>query len=880
MRQEYESLVDHKVFSLSEMPEGKSPVGCKWLYNVKYDPNGGVKHKARLVAKGYSQIQGQDYDSVFSPLKGGNLQSCSVQRDYLLDVEVKNYQHILALAFAVKEINNDPRILPNITLGFHLYDSYYSAPMTYKATLQLLSLHHKFVPNYKCDVQSNLIAIIGGLESKTSLYMATILNIYKTPQLSYGSVLSGLNDRRLFSSLYQMVPNDIHQYIGLVQLLVHFQWVWVGIFVIDDDSGETFLQTLLPLLSQSGICFAFIDRIQKVTYVDGMIELFLRKFETFRTLMESKVNVFVVNGAPPSMENLSWHLQVVDLSSPTGKVWVVTAHWDFILKNHQREWDIQDFHGAISLTIHSNQPTGFRTFLYSINPSWAKKDGFIKGFWEQAFDCLMKKSRESDGEETKEACTGKEKLENLPGPFFEMSMTGHSYNIYNAVYAVAHALHVISETRSKVRMKNWNLSAWQLSHSLRSISFNNSIGDSVNFDANGELIEKFDVTNWVTFSNHSFIRVKVGSFDPHVPTGKELKIQDEKLVWHRWFTQVPPLSVCNDNCPPAYSKRKKEGEPYCCYDCAPCPHGKISDQKDMDDCIRCPEDQYPSQAQNECFTKKMSFLTFEEPLGIALVSFILSFSLTTVCVLIIFIKNHDTPIVRANNQSLTYILLISLLLCFLCSFLFIGQPGRVTCLLRQTSFGIVFSVALSSVLAKTITVVLAFMATKPGSRVRRWVGKRLTNSIVLSSSFIQAGLCTIWQSSSPPFPYMDTHSLDDKIIVECNEGSATMFYCVLGYMGFLAIVSFTVAFFARKLPDSFNEAKFITFSMLVFCSVWASFLPTYHSIKGKSMVAVEIFSILASSAGLLGCIFSPKCYIILLMPELNNKHHLTTRKYQ
>ncbi|XP_063813482.1 vomeronasal type-2 receptor 26-like [Pseudophryne corroboree] len=248
-----------------------------------------------------------------------------------------------------------------------------------------------------------------------------------------------------------------------------------------------------------------------------------------------------------------------------------------------------------------------------------------------------------------------------------------------------------------------------------------------------------------------------------------------------------------------------------------------------------------------------------------------SFSAITLFILRNFIYYWNTPIVKANNRAVSLILLISILLSFLCVFLFLGRPVDITCRLRQTSFGIFFSTAVSSVLAKTVTVCIAFKATKPGSPWRKWITLKVSNYVVIVCSSVQALICGIWLSVSPPYQEYDHHSYQGMIIIQCNEGSVIGLYSMLGYMGILAAVSFVLAFMVRTLPDNFNEAKYITFSMLVFCSVWISMIPAYLSTKGKYTVAVEIFAILTSCAGVLGCIFFPKLYILLLKPEMNSR---------
>ncbi|XP_060548589.1 vomeronasal type-2 receptor 26-like [Pantherophis guttatus] len=541
---------------------------------------------------------------------------------------------------------------------------------------------------------------------------------------------------------------------------------------------------------------------------------------------------------------------------------------------------MKPFHGALHFKDHTGDVPEFSHSLLSLDPFNSQGDIFLLQWWERVFDCKFYRRGKIPKVEEK-TCTGTENLQTLPAFIFQTSMTGDSYNVYNAIYALAHALHTMYESGARPAMMRLgkrisNVQSWKVLPYLRNVHFNNSAGDEVSLSENGLGSAGYDLLNWIFFPNQSFVPMKVGQIDHGPPPGQDFTVNSDAIVW---ATKKVPFARCSmKRCHAGERRSVPEGKQVCCYQCALCPDGTISNQTDATHCEPCPEDQYPCKDKNYCIAKKLHFLSYQDNLGYTLASLALSLSVISLAVLMIFHKHHDTPIVKANNRDLTYILLVSLLLCFLCSFLFIGQPGKFTCLLRQTAFAILFSLAVSSVLAKTVIVVLAFMATKPGNRTRKLLGKPLTNSIVFGCPLVQAVLCATWLINSPPFPNLDFHSLIGEIILECNEGSGLMFYAVLSYLGVLALISFTVAFLARKLPDSFNEAKFITFSMLVFCSVWITFLPTYLSIKGKSMVAVEIFSILASGAGLLACIFFPKCYIILLRPDLNCRENIMRQK--
>ncbi|XP_046720684.1 extracellular calcium-sensing receptor-like [Silurus meridionalis] len=701
--------------------------------------------------------------------------------------------------------------MPPPVTCMRIYDTCSSEAVGIRMAMALMNEHGK-ASDEPCTKPAQVQAIIGEAFSSVSMAIAKSIGPFSIPLISHYATCECLSDKKKYPSFLRTIPSDYHQSRALAEMVRHFGWTWVGAIRRDDDYGNSGMAAFTKFAEQLGVCIEY-------------------SLPFFRTYSQEKV-MRIAEQIKRSTSRVivgfldSWDvgilLHVFYEHNITGYQWVGTEAW--ISDSELVTLDTYNMlQGAIGLAIPKTVVSGLKDFILDIKLLKSSSNAIFIQLWETLFKCKYTVTGDLDDAPV---CTGEEKLSEVENTFTDMSLMPIFSNVYKGVYAIAHTLNNLLGCKEICLTKQQPDPFTFLEH-LKRVRFETKEGEEVYFDENGDAVAKYEIINWQASTESKNEFVIVGHYDSSFSGQDRLKMNMANIVWANNATKVP-VSVCSESCPPGTRKAVQKGKPICCFDCIQCADGQISNMTDSLTCTHCYQDFWPNLERDECIQKEIEYLSYEETMGMLL---------TAVSII--------------------------------CAFL--TMPSEWSCMLRHTAFGITFVLGISCVLGKTLVVLMAFRATLPGSNVMKWFGPPQQRLSVLVFTAIQVLICVIWLITSPPFPFKNLNIYKEKIILECHLGSTIGFWAVLGYIGILAFLCFVLAFLARKLPDNFNEAKFITFSMLIFCAVWLTFIPAYVSSPGKFTVAVEIFAILASSFGLLSCIFFPKCYIIILKPERSTK---------
>ncbi|XP_027900617.1 extracellular calcium-sensing receptor-like [Xiphophorus couchianus] len=785
------------------------------------------------------------------------------------DFNFREFKFAQTMIFAINEINRNPEMLSGVRLGYTIYNNCGTMDIL-RAALALVSGLQVDISDVGCPDTEAVRAILGHSGSSPTIAFSQIVGRFQIPVISHFATCACLSNRKEHPTFFRTIPSDYYQSRALAKLVRHFGWTWVGAIAVDNEYGLDGIAAFIQAAEEYGICVEYSEAfsssdpphvVQRIT----------------ETIKQSTSKVIMAFMSHREIKILASELHKQNI---TGLQWIGSDAWitDSSLADGEGHTVLL---GSFGFTVPKAKIPGLEEHLRQLHPSQFPNSQFVKDFWEEVFDCSLNDTVNSQ----RWPCSGTESLQTVESPFTDVSELRFTNNVYKSVYAVAHALDLIikcggneAPTSSRGCFDSKHTQPWQILQSLHRVNFTTVNGQRVYFDRNGDSPARYELVNLQITKRGIMEGETVGIYDATFPDDRQFIMNNISVVWANGLLEImslfAPVSECSKKCLPGTYKVLQKGKPICCHDCIPCPAGEITNLTESLQCFKCPPEHWSNNQRDSCISKPVEFLSYNEILGMVLaLCSLLGILLTTIAALIFF-THKETPIVRANNSELSFLLLASLTLCFLCSLTFIGRPTEWSCMLRHTAFGMTFVLCISCVLGKTMVVLIAFRATRPGSNIMKWFGPAQQRLSVLAFTLLQVLICLLWLSISPPFPVMNFVLFEERIVLQCDLGSAIGFYAVLGYIGFLAVLCFVLAFLARKLPDNFNEAKFITFSMLIFTSVWITFIPAYVSSPGKLSDAVEIFAILASAYGVLFCIFLPKCWIILFRPEQNAKKHI------
>ncbi|PKK18531.1 zinc finger and BTB domain containing 48, partial [Columba livia] len=417
-------------------------------------------------------------------------------------------------------------------------------------------------------------------------------------QISYEASLETLSLKRLYPAFLRTIPSDRQQVKAIFLLLQRFGWTWVALLGSNNAYGRNGLDALYELLSASDVCVAYRGIIPTTKDASSR-EL----HNLVRILVDSRVNVTVVFS---NRRSAHVFFEVVVQRNVTGMVWVGSEDWSVA----QTIWQvpgIQSIGPVIGMLVEKTEPTMLERFeaWRAAEESEAERAGSAgAGGGSTQLDCTQR-------------CTHCRSLASTPDVYDAQA----TFNVYSAVYAVAHGLHDLLGCAAGACSKG-PVYPWQLLQKIKQVNFT-LYKSRISFDANGDIHKGYDIIMW-NWSGPSWGFDVIGTFSVNPD---RLSIDQSKILWHTSNRQAPP-SLCSVPCQP-----------------------------DLYSCQSCGADEWAPARSEACFERTVEFLSWSEPLSWALLTLAVLLLLLMAALAVLFALNTSTPVVKSAGGKMCFLML-------------------------------------------------------------------------------------------------------------------------------------------------------------------------------------------------------------------------------
>uniref|UniRef100_A0A3B4DA66 G-protein coupled receptors family 3 profile domain-containing protein n=1 Tax=Pygocentrus nattereri TaxID=42514 RepID=A0A3B4DA66_PYGNA len=756
-------------------------------------------------------------------------------RRYHFDEE--SYQMFQVMRFAVEEINNSTTLLPNVSLGYEIFN-HCSDTLNFPSVFSFLSQNGSFpIQRNFNKYQPNVITVIGPYDSTTTITVAPFFMMDLIPMVNYGSSSYDLSNKLLYPSFLRTVPSNKDLIDIIIRIIKWFRWNWVAFIGSQDDYSQDGLSLFYQYIRENGICLAY----------QGMLSLESDYYATLKTIEKLKINIIVVFSSGVIVENL---VRAAINHNIRDKVWIASEGWSMNKKLSQ-EPGIQNIGKIFGITEQFTSLPGFDQFINKTR-KYSDDD-------EECSGCEGQSSQEKTCNQVCDNCTKLSSEEILnESPTF-------SFPVYAAIYSVAHALHNVLRCDSNCCNKN------VLLKEVKKLNFSLN-GHQIKYDINGDPPVSYAVVLWHPNTGSQVFEV-VGTYATYPEIA--FTINSSLILWNN--DGSVPFGNCSVECKEGF-QREKDRNHECCFRCKICPSNTyINYTRDPYTCVPCSTDEWSEEGSIACQRREIMYLSFTDPLSVLLLVSAACLVLLCSAITILFSYNYNTPVVKSAGGSMCFLMLVSLIMSSIGLFFFFGQPMVIQCVFRNVMFCFFYSVCLSCLAVRSFQIFCVFkMATKFPEAYKCWVkhnGQWLVITIVSVFQFI---LCVLWGTFRTPAPTRDESSYADQIILGCSRGNLGVLLAVVFLVALLSFLCFFFSYMCADLPKNYNEAKSITFSILFFYISWCLYFTANMISQAVYIQLLYALAQLSSLYAILLSYFIPKSYIIVFQPKKNTQAYFQT----